>query len=204
MNRQAHWNKVYQTKEPVEVSWYQEQPVVSLDLIAISEPRKDRGILDVGGGASVLVDYLLDAGYSRLGVLDLSGVALAQSRTRLGTRAAAVEWFEADVTCFAAPHRFGIWHDRAVFHFLTATDDRQRYVATLQRTLESDGHVIIATFALDGPSKCSGLDVIRYNEESIAAELGSDFSLREVRYETHITPSQSEQTFNYFRFQRVV
>jgi hypothetical protein len=128
-------------------------------------------------------------------------VALAHSRSRLGARASAVEWFEADVTLFTPPRHFGLWHDRAVLHFLTAADDRRGYVATLRRTLQPGGAVVISTFALGGPPKCSGLDVMRYDEQSICAELGAEFQLREVRRQTHITPWQSEQRFIYFRFQ---
>jgi SAM-dependent methyltransferase len=199
MNRQEYWNRIYQTKGPQNVSWYQRCPDLSLALIAAAGISKDAGIIDVGGGASTLVDFLLDAGYSHLAVLDLSPVALACSRNRLGSRAAAVEWFEADVTSFTPPRRFGLWHDRAVLHFLTAADDRRRYVATLRRTVQPGGAVIIATFAPDGPPQCSGLDVVRYDEESILAELGTEFQLRETRRETHITPWQSEQRFIYFR-----
>ena len=201
MNRQEHWNKVYQTKASDDVSWYQRRPDVSLALIAASGVSKDAGVIDVGGGASPLVDFLLDDGYSRLAVLDLSGAALSHSRSRLGARAAGVEWFEADVTSFEPPRRFGLWHDRAVFHFLTAADDRRGYVATLRRTLQPGGSVVISTFAPDGPLKCSGLDVMRYDEQTILAELGAEFQLQEVRRETHITPWQSEQRFIYFRFQ---
>ena len=201
MNRQQHWNKVYETKGAQEVSWYQPRPELSLTLITASGSGKDAGIIDVGGGASTLVDYLLDAGFTRLAVLDLSGAALTQGRARLGARAAAVEWFEADVTAFVPPHRFGLWHDRAVFHFLTVADDRRRYVATLRQTLQPGGTVIMATFALDGPPKCSGLDVMRYDEQSIVGELGAEFTLQEVLRETHVTPWQLEQRFLYFRFQ---
>jgi len=201
MNRQEHWNQIYETKGTQDVSWYQRRPDMSLALIAASGVSKDAGIIDVGGGASTLVDVLLADGYTHLAVLDWSGVALSHSRTRLGARASFVEWFEADVTSFTPPHRFGLWHDRAVFHFLTAADDRRRYIATLQRTLQPGGAVIISTFALDGPPKCSGLDVMRYDEQSILAELGPEFELREVRRETHMTPWQSEQRFIYFRFQ---
>lgn len=200
MNRQEHWDQVYRTKGPQEVSWYQRRPDLSLALIAASGIGKDGGIIDVGGGASVLVDCLLEAGYGRLAVLDLSTAALAHARARLGERAAGIEWFEADVTTFDPPHRFGLWHDRAVFHFLTEAEDRRRYVAALRRTLQPGGTVIIATFAQDGPPKCSGLDVVRYDEPSIAAELGAEFSLLEVRHETHVTPWESEQRFIYFRF----
>lgn len=201
MNRQQHWNQVYETKGPLDVSWYQRRPELSLTLIAAAGVSKDAGIIDVGGGASVLVDCLLEAGYRRLAVLDLSGAALSHSRARLGARAAAVEWFEEDVTTFTPPHRFGLWHDRAVFHFLTAADDRRGYMATLRQTVQPGGTVIIATFALDGPPKCSGLEVLRYDEQSILAELGPEFRLQEVRRETHITPWESEQRFIYFRFQ---
>lgn len=201
MNRHQHWNQVYETKGPLNVSWYQRRPEVSLALIAAAGSSKDAGIIDVGGGAAVLVDCLLDAGYTGVAVLDLSGIALNHSRARLGARASEVEWFPADVTTFKPPHRFGLWHDRAVFHFLTAADDRRGYVATLRQTLQPGGTVIIATFALDGPPKCSGLDVVRYDEQSILAELGTEFRLQEVRRETHVTPWDSEQRFIYFRLQ---
>ena len=132
MNRQRHWNQVYETKGPLGVSWYQRRPEVSLALITAAGAKKDAGIIDVGGGASVLADCLLDAGYTGIAVLDLSGIALTQSRARLGARASEVEWFEADVMTFKPPHRFGLWHDRAVFHFLTEIDERRGYVATLR------------------------------------------------------------------------
>ena len=201
MDRQEYWSQIYQTKGSQDVSWYQRRPDLSLALIAASGVGKDACIIDVGGGASTLVDFLLDDGYTRLAVLDLSGVALSISRTRLGARADRVEWFEADVTSFQPPHRFGLWHDRAVFHFLTAAEDRCRYVATLRRTLHPGCTVVLSTFALDGPPMCSGLDVMQYDESSILAELGAEFQLQEVRRETHVTPWQSEQQFIYFRFQ---
>ena len=200
MDRRDHWDHVYRTRAPEQVSWYQRRPDLSLALIAASGIAKDAGIIDIGGGASVLVDRLLDLGYANLAVLDLSGVALSVSHSRLGARAAAVEWFEADVTSFVPPHRYGLWHDRAVFHFLTDAGDRAAYVATLRQALQPNGAIVIATFAPEGPPKCSGLDVVRYDEHSIAAELGHEFKLCEVRRETHVTPWQTEQRFNYFRF----
>jgi trans-aconitate methyltransferase len=202
VDRREHWNDVYRTKAPEQVSWYQRRPDLSLALIAATGVGKDAGIIDVGGGASVLIDYLLDLGYTNLAVLDLSGAALNVSRSRLGARATAVEWFEADLTSFEPPHRYGLWHDRAVFHFLTDAGDRVAYVATLRKTLQPNGAVVIATFAPEGPPKCSGLDVVRYDEHSIATELGDEFELREVRRETHVTPWQTEQRFIYFRLQR--
>jgi len=200
MNRKEHSDQVYQTRGSQEVSWYQRHPGLSLALITASGVGKDAGIIDVGGGSSTLVDFLLDDGYTRLAVLDLSAIALSYSRTRLGARTGEVEWFEADVTAFEPPHRFGLWHNRAVFHFLTAADDRRAYVSTMRRTLQPGGAVIISTFALDGPPKCSGLDVMRYDEQSILAELGTEFQLQEVRRETHVAPRQSDQRFIYFRF----
>jgi ubiquinone/menaquinone biosynthesis C-methylase UbiE len=202
MSVKTHWNTVYQTKAPDDVSWFQTRPTTSLKLIEASGLEKDAGIIDVGGGASVLVDVLLDAGFTKLAVLDISVAALEHARQRLGKRASSVEWCEADVTTFIPQRQFGLWHDRAVFHFLTDKADRQKYVETLKRTLTPDGHVIIATFAIDGPLKCSGLEVARYDAPSLCAELGADFQLLEQLEETHTTPWDTTQKFRYFRFQR--
>ena len=202
MNRQDHWNQVYREKGPQKLSWFQRRPELSLAIIASSGIEKDAGVIDVGGGTSALVDSLLDGGYQQIAVLDISGAALDQSRSRLGVRADAVEWYEADVTTFEPPHRFGLWHDRAVFHFLTEAEDRRAYVATLRRTLQPGGTVVISTFAIDGPPKCSGLEVVRYDADSMCAELGAEFQLQEVQREIHLTPWQTEQRFIYFRLKR--
>lgn len=202
MNREVHWNKVYQTKPPDDVSWFQSRPEISLKLIEACGVGKADGIIDVGGGASTLVDCLLDAGFSNLAVLDISAAALEHAKQRLDARAADVEWIAADVTKFGAPRRFALWHDRAVFHFLTDQTDRRNYVNVLKRTLTEQGHIIIATFAIDGPTQCSGLDVCRYDAGKICSELGSSFHLIEQVDETHITPWQTEQRFSYFRFVR--
>lgn len=203
MNRREHWNRVYRDKPADRVSWYQQQPAASLELIAASGIARDAGIIDVGGGASVLVDALLDQGYTGLAVLDVAHSALEAVRARLGDRAALVEWFEADVTRFEPTRRYALWHDRAVFHFLTDADERAAYVRTLGKALQPGGTVIIATFAPDGPPKCSGLDVVRYDERSLAAELGTSFQLRDSRREAHVTPGGMTQPFCYFRFERV-
>ena len=202
MNHKEHWNQVYQTKAPDDVSWFQPCPATSLALIEATGMGKDDGIIDVGGGASVLVDFLLGKGFGKLAVLDISAAALAHAKERLGALAAHVEWLDADVTAFNPPHRFGIWHDRAVFHFLTDKEDRRKYIQVLKQTLVPKGHVIIATFAIDGPLKCSGLDVERYDASAIAAELGEEFRLLEQTDETHVTPWDKEQKFSYFRFVR--
>ncbi|HEY5991190.1 MAG TPA: class I SAM-dependent methyltransferase [Candidatus Udaeobacter sp.] len=198
-NDQAHWERVY-ADGCEDVSWFQARPDLSLRLIASSGVDKHAGIIDVGGGASSLVDCLLDEDYSPVAVLDISPTALRYARDRLGSRARLVNWFEADVTTFDPPRRFGLWHDRAVFHFLTDAAQRRAYVQTLRRTLTSDGTVIIATFATDGPTRCSGLPVERYDARKISAELGPEFSLIEQVREAHRTPSGSEQAFSYFEF----
>jgi SAM-dependent methyltransferase len=202
MNRQEHWNRIYQTKAPDDVSWFQTRPTLSLKFIANTGIARNDGVIDVGGGASTLVDGLLDAGFQQIAVLDISAAALEQSKRRLGERAAAVIWFEADMTKFRPAQTFALWHDRAVFHFLTDSEDRAKYVQTLKHVLTPGGHVIIATFAKDGPLRCSGLDIVRHDAAGIGAELGSEFRLVEQASETHITPWNSEQKFIYCRFAR--
>jgi SAM-dependent methyltransferase len=157
-------------------------------------------ILDVGGGATHLVDHLLDAGYRHVGVLDIAPEALALARDRLGDRAAAVEWFASDVLVFESPHPWDLWHDRAAFHFLTDPDDQDRYREVLLRSLAPDGQAVIATFGPEGPERCSGLPVQRYDAERLAAEFAPDLSLIEHHLEAHTTPSGDEQEFLFARF----
>lgn len=199
-DRHNHWEQVYQTKRNDEVGWYQANPALSLQLIQSVAPDKNAAIIDVGGGASLLVDALLEKGYSQLAVLDISESAVKSVQKRLGERAEQVEWFVTDVTEFHAPHRFSLWHDRAVFHFLIDKADQQKYVTLLCDSLTEGAHVVLATFAEDGPEKCSGLPVERYSVEKITATLGERFELRQHRQETHLTPSSFEQRFNYFLF----
>jgi len=200
-NDKTHWERVYADGYE-DVSWFQARPDLSLRLIKSSGVAKDAGIIDVGGGASPLVDCLLDEGYSPVAVLDISPTALRYVRDRLGSRARLVNWFEADVTTFDPPRRFGVWHDRAVFHFLMGAAERRAYVQILQRTLTPDGTVIIATFAMDGPRRCSGLPAERYDARKISGELGPKFSLIEEVSEVHRTPSSTGQAFSYFHFRR--
>lgn len=201
-DRKQHWEQVYSSKSALEVSWYQSEPRLSLELIQRSGIDKDAPLIDVGGGASLLVDRLQAQGYRQLAVLDISGAALAVARQRLGARAADIEWYEADVTQFSAPHPFRLWHDRAVFHFLTAAEDRQRYVEVLKQTVVAGGHIIIAAFALGGPLRCSGLEIVQYDAAKLQAELGPDFRLEEQQTETHLTPAGKEQKFGFFRLRR--
>jgi len=200
--RQKHWDDVYGSKSETAVSWYQKDPRLSLELITRFVPVGTGRIIDVGGGASVLVDRLLRLSFARIAVLDVSTVALAKSRDRLGGQADGVEWIAADITTVEDLGVFDFWHDRAVFHFLTDRDDRRKYVETARRTIARGGHLMIAAFADDGPTRCSNLDVRRYNAETMSAELGEEFTLVEQAGESHPTPSGSSQAFFHGVFQR--
>ena len=200
MDRQQHWNAVYQTKGDTEVSWFESEPQVSLELITAVEPTPC-SVIDIGGGASRLVDSLLATGYTRLTVLDISATALEQAKARLGKAADRVTWHVANITETEALGQFDLWHDRAVFHFLTAPDERQKYVALASRTLRVGGHLILGTFALDGPPKCSGFDVCRYDSARLTGELGPRFKLlREISH-THVTPAGKQQHFIFCLFE---
>jgi len=203
MSKKQHWDQLYTNRTPLDVSWFQQQPTISLSLINSLHLSKDAAIIDVGGGASLLVDHLLAEGYHNLAVLDISAQALAHSQSRLGKQAENVEWFVEDITKFSPSRKFDLWHDRAVFHFLTDAADRQHYVANLKKALAPKAHAVIATFAIGGPTKCSNLDIVQYDEAKIGAELGKDFILRSVHHELHITPANKEQAFNYFHFQKI-
>ena len=193
-----HWDQVYLSKSPADVSWFQPQAKLSLGLIRRAAPDLSAPIIDVGGGASTLVDGLLDAGYSDVTVLDISRAALALARERLGARAQSVKWIEADILAHPLPRSaYAVWHDRAVFHFLITEPDRHRYVAQVRASVRDDGHVIVASFAPDGPEKCSGLEVMRYSPESMHEEFGDGFRLLESVRETHVTPSGGKQAFVY-------
>ena len=196
--RQAHWEQVYRTRAPEQVSWYQPEARMSLDLIQRAAPDRASAIIDVGGGASTLVDGLLGAGYRHITVLDLAPDALALARTRAGERGNTVQWVAADVLSAELPvAAYDVWHDRAAFHFLTEKADRTCYVAQVERALRPGGHAVIATFAPDGPPRCSGLDVVRYSAESLAGELGAGFELLDTVREEHQTPSGAIQRFQY-------
>jgi len=239
MSDKKHWDAIYASKQAQQVSWFQEHAALSLQLIRDSGVGADAHILDVGGGASVLVDDLLNAGYRKLSVLDISASALHAAQSRLGAAASRVNWIVADITRLELPNgraRFpdprcalpnpppasekllaghpgegtndslrkflvnasvDVWHDRAVFHFLTDPLDRQRYVQAVLHAVKPGGHVIIATFAEDGPLKCSGLDIVRYRPETLHQEFGSGFELVKSEKELHHTPTGAEQNFVY-------
>jgi 2-polyprenyl-3-methyl-5-hydroxy-6-metoxy-1,4-benzoquinol methylase len=198
MQSKDHWDKIYSTKATDAVSWFQPHADLSFDIIKATGVAYDAAIIDVGGGASVLVDDLLDHGYSNLTVLDLSAAALAAAQKRLGSRASKAKWIEADITKADLPARqFDVWHDRAVFHFLTNIEDRAAYVRAVFNSVKPGGHVIVATFAEDGPAQCSGLPVMRYSANGLHAEFGESFSLLNHRKEVHHTPSGTIQQFVY-------
>ncbi|MAB11815.1 class I SAM-dependent methyltransferase [Hyphomonas sp.] len=193
-----HWEKIYSSKLESEVSWYQESAEVSLALIEAANLPKSARIIDVGGGASTLVDGLLDRGYSDITVLDLSPSALQAAKSRLGERANKVRWIVGDILKIGLPEsNYDLWHDRAVFHFLTASEDRQTYINQVMKSVRRDGHVIVATFAEDGPETCSGLPVQRYSADELHQTFGAPFRrIRSVR-EMHHTPSGKTQSFVY-------
>jgi len=198
MPAKDHWENVYSTKATDRVSWFQPHAEQSLRLIRDMGVPRSAAIIDVGGGASTLVDDLLQDGYTALSVLDLSAAALAAARGRLGERAAGVQWIEANITEVALPvHAYDVWHDRAVFHFLTTPQERDAYVAAVLRAVKPGGHVIVATFAEDGPTQCSGLPVVRYSADELHAEFGAPFTLLRHEKEEHRTPSGMVQKFVY-------
>jgi ubiquinone/menaquinone biosynthesis C-methylase UbiE len=199
-----HWETIYKTKGTIGVSWYQERPSKSLELIEAAGAGPTGALIDVGGGASTLVDHLLLAGWHRITVLDISAAALEKAQARLGSSAQAIKWMEGDVTqvTILPHHSYDVWHDRAFFHFLTASEDRQGYLRTLRDALKPGGHVIMATFATDGPPRCSGLDVVRYSPESLSTEFGPEFKQLRSSTETHRTPFSTEQKFIYCLFRK--
>jgi SAM-dependent methyltransferase len=205
VNRREHWAAVYATKEPTEVSWYQARPTLSLALLAEAGASPSSAIIDVGGGDSTLVDALVEEGYQHVTVLDIAGAALMRARERLGHRADQVTWLEADITVASLPaHRYDVWHDRAVFHFLTDQSDRERYVEQAAHAIKPGGALIIATFAADGPTQCSGLEVRRSSQDDLKSQFASAFSLVRCVSDTHVTPAGSEQRFIYCLFRRLV
>lgn len=204
--RKEHWEGVYGSRPAEEMSWFQAKAATSLRLIRETGMGLHASVIDVGGGASILVDDLQAAGYDDLTVLDLSGAALEAAKHRLGSgNSGAIRWIEADITEVGlAADAYDIWHDRAVFHFLTSQTDRRRYVETMRRAIRPGGWAIVATFAEEGPERCSGLPVVRYSPESLAAELGAPFVLRCAEHEAHTTPAGAVQQFLYAVFLKPV
>jgi SAM-dependent methyltransferase len=202
-DRKAHWENVYAAKGEAEVSWFQATPVPSLELLELVGAQPSSAIIDIGGGASRLVDCLLARGFENVTVLDLSATALASARARLGDKGDKVKWITADATQWRPPENYDVWHDRATFHFLTREEEQSAYIQRLRQALRRGGHAIIGTFAPDGPEKCSGLPVARHDAESLSAILGADFVLVDSRRHEHATPWQAVQKFQFSTFRRV-
>ena len=202
IERRRHWDSVYSTKGERDVSWFETSPAVSLQLIQAAGLTTDSCVIDIGGGESRVIDALVARGIHCVGVLDIAREALVRAQNRLGERAADVAWILADVTGMWSWKDVDIWHDRAVFHFLTERRERETYKQRLAEHLKPGGTAIVATFAPDGPEKCSGLPVVRYSAESLAAELGGGFTLIESRPHVHTTPWGTTQAFQYSRLKK--
>jgi len=198
VDARQHWERVYRTKQPTEVSWYTPHLDVSLRIIEEAAPERGSRIIDVGGGEATLVDDLLDRGYRYLSVMDVSATALEVAKARLGERAAVVDWLCGDVTTYLfTSHQYDVWHDRAVFHFLTDPKDRAAYVRQVTDAVKPGGHVIVGTFGPEGPTKCSGLDVVRYDPDALHDQFGANFRLLRHLTEIHQTPAGASQQFTY-------
>jgi SAM-dependent methyltransferase len=201
MSRKSHWEAAYSAKAPEQLGWYRPHLSASLELIERTGAGKKARLIDVGGGASTLVDDLIDRGFECVTVLDLSLTALSLAQSRLGGLAPKVNWIEGDITSGGLPPaHYDIWHDRAVFHFLTAAEDRKSYLEQMKRSLAPGGHVILGVFSLDAPPRCSGLDVQRYSVDLLQQEMDAGFTLKEHRFEQHVTPGGVRQMYLYCRF----
>ena len=204
INHKDYWQKIYQQKSSESLSWYQQQATQSFQLIKKSVSHLADPVIDIGSGASVLVDELVDAGFSQLSILDISAAALEVSKQRLANAGKDIEWCVDDVTKFIPSRQYRVWHDRAVFHFLTTMQDRRAYVETLSQALMPGGYAVISTFSIGGPNKCSGLPVVQYDAEKLSVALGDGFTLLEYLIENHLTPEKLTQPFSYFRLQKKV
>jgi 2-polyprenyl-3-methyl-5-hydroxy-6-metoxy-1,4-benzoquinol methylase len=197
-----HWNAVYKTKNPEEVSWTQEVPQTSLEFINSFSLPKTASIVDIGGGDSKLVDYLLEEGFEDITVLDISKEALEKTRKRLGKKATKVKWIVSDITEFKPERKYDVWHDRATFHFLTTQDQIQKYISTAIKSVK--GYLTIGTFSENGPEKCSGLAIKKYSEQMLEQELDKGFNKLKCITEDHTTPFNTKQNFLFCSFKRAV
>jgi predicted TPR repeat methyltransferase len=201
--RKAHWEKIYKTKKADEVSWFQPVPETSLKLIDKLNLAPSDRIIDIGGGDSFLTDHLLDAGFENLSVLDVSSNAIARAQERLGHKSALVDFIVSDIVDFDPPYKFDLWHDRAVLHFLTKDEEVRKYVEIIESNINSGGHVIIGVFSTDGPTKCSGIEIRQYNEESMRGLLGEGFEIGETFRVMHQTPFDTAQNFIFSVYTKI-
>jgi ubiquinone/menaquinone biosynthesis C-methylase UbiE len=203
INFKDHWERIYATKKSNEVSWTQETPVTSLNFLHSFDLSKDAAIIDVGGGESRLVDFLVDEGYRDITVLDISAHALQRAKNRLGAKAGQVTWIEADITAFQPERKYDVWHDRATFHFLTEESQISRYVDLVSRYLKNNGYMTIGTFSDLGPSQCSGLTIRKYSEQTLHSVLKNHFQKIRCIVEDHLTPFHTLQNFLFCSFKKV-
>ena len=203
MSTSEHWQRIYTKRPATEVGWYEPDPAISRRLVSTAVTEGATSVIDVGGGASYLVDYLLEGGIERIAVLDISEAALDIARERLGHRAEGVEWLVGDVTAIPEVGTFDVWHDRAVFHFLLESEDRRRYIELAERSVAPGGSAIVATFSHDGPEKCSGLPVHRWEPSELADELGPGWQLLTSERHAHTTPGGKDQAYVYCHFRRL-
>ena len=201
MSNKEHWENIYTTKTPQDVSWTQEVPQTSLDLIAKFDLPKFAHIIDVGGGDSLLVDHLLQLGYTNVSVLDISAAAIERAKKRLGEKANKVTWIVKDITTFSPGKTYDLWHDRAVYHFLTTDTDKAYYKNLVDKHAH---HVVMGTFSDSGPLKCSGLEITQYSQQSMADTFGKNFEIKESFYQDHTTPFDTTQNFTFVRMTRKV
>ena len=202
MNRKKHWEEIYTTKELQDVSWYQMTPETSLQLINKLKLTKNASIIDIGGGDSLLVDHLLDLGYTDITVLDISQQAIDKAKKRLGERQTEVTWIVTDITDFTSQKCYDLWHDRAAFHFLTAQNDINTYASTLSQSIQGNGTAIIGTFSKSGPKKCSGIDIKQYSQNEFEMVFGETFSTKGFINVDHLTPTKKEQNFNFITLEK--
>jgi ubiquinone/menaquinone biosynthesis C-methylase UbiE len=202
-NKKEHWESVYSNKQLHEVSWYQPKPETSLDFIEKANLPKDAKIMDVGGGDSFLVDHLLDLGYTNVTVVDISEHALERARKRLGTRADSVKWMAADVLEMELDETYDLWHDRAVFHFVTNDNDVKRYISQMERYIRKEGILVLGTFSESGPLKCSGIEIKQYSESTLDEVTGDSFEKMECLTVDHPTPFDTKQNFVFCSFRKL-
>jgi ubiquinone/menaquinone biosynthesis C-methylase UbiE len=201
-DRKKHWENIYQTKKFEEVSWYQSKPETSLEFIHEFNVPKNAAIIDIGGGDSFLVDYLLGEGYEDITVLDISEHALSRAKERLGDKAQKVKWIVADAATFKPDQKYDFWHDRAAFHFLTTEDEIENYIQTINQSLNNSGVIVIGTFSEEGPTKCSGIEIKQYSENTLGKKMGKFFEKMKCKIENHLTPSQTIQNFIFCSFRK--
>ena len=202
-NKKSHWENVFATKQPNDVSWTQEYPKTAMDYLENLNLSKTANIIDIGGGDSNLVDALLDKGYKNIWVLDISEFALERAKKRLGDKAHLVHWIVSDITEFKPEVKFDFWHDRAVFHFLTEEESINKYVAIISNSINQNGNFLLGTFSENGPLKCSGLEIKQYSENAMKHTFNESFQAMKCFTENHTTPFDTTQNFQFCGFKKI-